>query len=67
MWGSPQGKSSPRWTSARYPIDLPEEDQPDFLAAICIQTEYFLPGDIAQREEYFGKSVRGGQNLPGTG
>jgi predicted nucleic acid-binding protein len=41
------------------PIDLPEKDRPVFMAAISIQANYFLTGDITHFGEYFGKSVSG--------
>ena len=41
------------------PIDLPEKDQPVFLAAISIRADYFLTGDITHFGKYFGKSVSG--------
>jgi predicted nucleic acid-binding protein len=41
------------------PIDLPEKDRPVFMAAISIQANYFLTGDITNFGEYFGKSVSG--------
>lgn len=50
-----------------WPTDLPEKDQPVFVAAISIQADYFMTGDITQLGEYFGKSVREGQNLPAVG
>jgi hypothetical protein len=41
------------------PIDLPEKDRPVFMAAISIQANYFLTGDITHFGEHFGKSVSG--------
>jgi len=41
------------------PIDLPEKDRPVFMAAISIQANYFLTGDITHFGEYFGKTVAG--------
>jgi hypothetical protein len=41
------------------PIDLPEKDQPVFMAAIAIKADYFLTADIPHFGEYFGKSVSG--------
>lgn len=46
------------------PIDLPEKDRPVFLAAISIQANYFLTGDITHFGKYFGKSVSGVKILP---
>ncbi len=41
------------------PIDLPEKDRPVFMAAISIQANYYLTGDIIHFREYFGESVSG--------
>jgi uncharacterized protein len=41
------------------PIDLPEKDQPVFMAAISIKADYFLTGDITHFGKYFGKSISG--------
>ena len=41
------------------PIDLPDKDRPVFMAAISIQADYFLTGDITHFGEYFGKTVAG--------
>jgi len=41
------------------PIDLPEKDRPVFMAAISIQANYFLTGDITHFGEYYRKSVSG--------
>jgi hypothetical protein len=41
------------------PIDLPEKDRPVFMAAISIQANYFLTGDIPHFGEYFEKTVSG--------
>ena len=41
------------------PIDLPEKDRPVFMAAISIQANYFLTGDITHLGEYYRKSVSG--------
>ena len=41
------------------PIGLPEKDRPVFMAAISIQANYFLTGDITHFGEYYGKSVSG--------
>ncbi len=41
------------------PIDLPEKDQPVFLAAISTRADYFLTGDITHFGKYFGKSISG--------
>jgi predicted nucleic acid-binding protein len=41
------------------PIDLPAKDRPVFMAAISIQADYFLTGDIIHFGEYFEKTVSG--------
>jgi predicted nucleic acid-binding protein len=41
------------------PIDLPEKDRPVLLAAISIQADYLLTGDMIHFGKYFGQTVRG--------
>jgi predicted nucleic acid-binding protein len=41
------------------PIELPEKDRPVLLAAISIQANYLLTGDMIHFGKYFGQTVRG--------
>jgi predicted nucleic acid-binding protein len=41
------------------PIDLPEKNQPVFLAAISIRADYLLTGDITYFGKYLGKTISG--------
>jgi len=41
------------------PIELPEKDRPVVMAAISIQANYLLTGDVTHFGKYFGQTVNG--------
>lgn len=41
------------------PIELPEKDRPVILAAISIQSDYLLTGDVVHFGRYFGQTING--------
>jgi len=41
------------------PIQLPEKDRPVLLAAISVQANYLLTGDVTHFGKYFGQTVNG--------
>ena len=41
------------------PIELPEKDRPVLMAAISIQANYLLTGDVTHFGKYFGQTVNG--------
>jgi len=41
------------------PIELPEKDRPVLMAAISIQANYLLTGDVTHFGKYFGQKVNG--------
>ncbi|OGP78830.1 MAG: hypothetical protein A2V86_02515 [Deltaproteobacteria bacterium RBG_16_49_23] len=40
-------------------IELPEKDRPVLLAAISVQANYLLTGDVTHFGKYFGQTVNG--------
>src|SRR4030042_1848652 len=43
------------------PIELPEKDRPVLMAAISVQANYLLTGDVTHFGKYFGQKVNGVQ------
>jgi predicted nucleic acid-binding protein len=41
------------------PIELPEKDRPVLMAAISVQANYLLTGDVTHFGKYFGQIVNG--------
>jgi len=41
------------------PIDLPEKDQPVLMAAISINADYLITGDLKHFGKYFGQIIGG--------
>ena len=41
------------------PVELPEKDRPVLMAAISVQANYLLTGDIIHFGKYFGQTVNG--------